>query len=303
MTSLPLPASNPRRRSILCLLLAAWALVAAASRASALCCVWRVTDDAGHTLYVAGSVHSLRATDYPLPAPYETAYRASAALAFEHDPADSSERFGQAWRDAARYPSNGRLKDHVDPRTYAYILRVIGNVHGSTEPEKRIEHLRPWAIMYQLESSNGLQGLSRSFGVEAYLTEKARRDHKTMVGLVPLRDHIAVFGKMNDADSEAALLLAFIHLNTGDKTFQQTVVDWKRGDVAGVERMSDEEFRDAPGLRRRMLSDRNAAWMPKIEGYLRSGKTWMVVAGAAHMAGGDGVPALLRARGYHVEQL
>jgi len=36
---------------------------------------------------------------------------------------------------------------------------------------------------------------------------------------------------------------------------------------------------------------------------LRSGKTYLVVAGAAHMGGPNGVLALLRARGYRIEQL
>jgi uncharacterized protein YbaP (TraB family) len=43
--------------------------------------------------------------------------------------------------------------------------------------------------------------------------------------------------------------------------------------------------------------------IPKIEGYLRSGKTYFVVAGAAHMGGDNGVLALLRQRGYRIEQL
>ena len=38
--------------------------------------------------------------------------------------------------------------------------------------------------------------------------------------------------------------------------------------------------------------------IPKIEGYLRSGKTYFVVAGAAHMAGANGVLALLRHHRY-----
>ncbi len=272
-------------------------------RAAASCCVWKVTDDAGHTLYVAGSIHALRASDYPLPAPYEQAYQASAALAFETDLTSKPGQLGQALGQAARYPHDGKLKDHVDPRTYAYILRVISHVHGSTAPEKRIEHLRPWAIAFLLESPGGLQGVSSSSGVERYFIEKARRDHKPMDGLVPFRDHVAVYGKMNDADGEAVLLLAFIHLNTNGAEFSQMVANWKRGDVAGIERTVADDYRDAPGVQRRMLSDRNAAWLPKLEGYLRSGKTWMVLAGTAHMAGGDGVPSLLRAKGYHVEQL
>jgi uncharacterized protein YbaP (TraB family) len=43
--------------------------------------------------------------------------------------------------------------------------------------------------------------------------------------------------------------------------------------------------------------------IPKIEGYLRSGKTYIVAAGAAHLGGANGVLALLRQRGYRIEQL
>ena len=53
----------------------------------------------------------------------------------------------------------------------------------------------------------------------------------------------------------------------------------------------------------RLLGARNRAWIPRIEGWLRSGRTWMVLAGAAHMGGPDGVLALLRARGWRVEQM
>ncbi len=283
-------------------LLAAFVAVAARP-AGARCCVWKVTDTAGHTLYLAGSVHALRGSDYPFPAPYEQAYRASASLAFETDLTLAGQKWSGALERAARYPDNGRLKDHVDPRTYAYILRVIGNVHGSTEPEKKIEHFRPWAIAFMLESPGGIQGVSTNSGVEPYFIQKAKRDHKPVAGLVPFEDHIAVFGKMNDADSEAVLLLAFIHLNTGGKVYEQTVADWKRGDIDAIEKIEEDEYRDAPSLRRHMLTDRNERWLPTLEGYLRSGKTTMAVVGAAHMAGERGLPALLRAKGFQVEQL
>ena len=275
----------------------------AARPAGARCCVWKVTDADGHTLYLAGSVHALRASDYPFPAPYEQAYAASASLAFETDLSLNGAKWSGALEKAARYPDNGKLQDHVDPRTYAYILRVLGNVHGATEPEKRVEHFRPWAISFMLESPGGIQGVSLRSGVETYFIQKAKRDHKPAVGLVPFDEHIAVFGKMNDADSEAALLLAFIHLNTRGKVFEQTVADWKRGDIEAIEKVEEDEYRDAPSLRRRMLTDRNERWLPKLEEFLHSGKTCMAIVGTAHMAGGEGLPALLRARGYRVEQL
>jgi uncharacterized protein YbaP (TraB family) len=40
----------------------------------------------------------------------------------------------------------------------------------------------------------------------------------------------------------------------------------------------------------------------KIEGYLRTGKPYFVVVGAAHLVGKDGIPERLREKGYAVEQ-
>lgn len=42
---------------------------------------------------------------------------------------------------------------------------------------------------------------------------------------------------------------------------------------------------------------------PKIEAAIRSGKPTMVVSGAMHFCGPRGVVAMLRARGYKIEQL
>jgi uncharacterized protein YbaP (TraB family) len=67
--------------------------------------------------------------------------------------------------------------------------------------------------------------------------------------------------------------------------------------------MLREESRDFPSLGRRLIDVRNRNWNPKIEGYLRSGKTYFVVVGAGHMGGPSGLLAMLRARGYTIEQL
>ena len=78
---------------------------------------------------------------------------------------------------------------------------------------------------------------------------------------------------------------------------------WRRGDAEAVNRVLREEFRDFPSLGRRLIDVRNRNWVPKIESYLRSGKTYFVVVGAGHMGGPQGLLAMLRARGYAIEQL
>ena len=147
--------------------------VSAASRVSARACVWKVTDPTGHTLYLAGSIHSLRESDYPLPASYEQAYAASSAVAHEFESSSNGQQPIEAWMADASYPDNGKLKDHIDPRTYAYILRVIKNARGSAEPEKQIEHLRAWAVALMLESPGGLRGGQSSVGRGIALSPKS----------------------------------------------------------------------------------------------------------------------------------
>src|SRR2546421_12239205 len=54
------------------------------------CCVWRVTN-AKASVYLVGSLHSLSASDYPLPSPYELALNSSERLVFEYDPNKNDE--------------------------------------------------------------------------------------------------------------------------------------------------------------------------------------------------------------------
>lgn len=273
-----------------------------ANGASAKACVWKVTSG-DRTLYLAGSIHALRGADYPLPAAYEQAFQASSTLAFELDPGVSAEKWNKIRNNAELFPKGTTLRDHLDPRVYQYLQKVVANAHGGAESEQKLDRLRPWAIAWRLESPGGIDGVSHGEGVEAYLTRKAIRAHKKMKGLVPVDEHMAVFGGMSDADSQAVLLLAFIGLDRESAEFKKTVTAWKRGDIDAVDRIVREDYGQVPSVQRRIITDRNRRWLPEIIQWLQSGETTMVVAGTAHMAGSEGLPALLKAQGFQVEQL
>jgi uncharacterized protein len=51
-----------------------------------------------------------------------------------------------------------------------------------------------------------------------------------------------------------------------------------------------------------MLTDRNQNWLPKIEELARGKKNAVVIVGAAHLVGKDGVVELLRKKGATVTQ-
>jgi uncharacterized protein YbaP (TraB family) len=147
-----------------------------------------------------------------------------------------------------------------------------------------------------------LYGRSEQLGVEEYLIRRAQTNRKPIVGLESAREHMEIFSGLSDRQSEAYLLLIFIPATNGSASESVTAA-WRRGDPDVLTHSFQASFQDFPSLSERLLDIRNRAWIPKIEEYLRSGQTYFVVVGAAHIGGPNGVLSLLRRQGYRVEQL
>jgi uncharacterized protein len=261
-------------------------------------CVWKVTSGT-NVLYLGGSIHALKSKDYPLPAAYNRAFDASDRLVCEVDPKALLES-SKGILKAGEYPKGDSLKNHVDPRTYDYLRRVFKLL---SVPESKFARYRPWFLSLVLQAP-ALHGMSETLGVEEFLLRRARANSKPVSGLESAREHAEVFLGLTDRQSEAMLLMMFLPTQTGGgSTGDEIARAWRRGDADTDTRIMLDEFRNFPSLADRFLTDRNRKWIPKIEGYLQSGKTYFVVAGTAHMGGPNGVVALLRHRGYHIEQL
>jgi hypothetical protein len=54
---------------------------------------------------------------------------------------------------------------------------------------------------------------------------------------------------------------------------------------------------------KKIVLDRNRSWIPRIDAMLQGKDDALVVVGAAHLVGKDGVVEMLKAKGYAVEQL
>jgi uncharacterized protein YbaP (TraB family) len=62
-------------------------------------------------------------------------------------------------------------------------------------------------------------------------------------------------------------------------------------------------MREYPQLYSKLILERNQRWLPQIEAMIKQGDNALIVVGAAHLVGKDGVIQLLKQRGYLVEQL
>ena len=65
----------------------------------------------------------------------------------------------------------------------------------------------------------------------------------------------------------------------------------------GIEPMQ-EEF---PAIYHSLLVDRNQAWLPQVDAMLQTAETELVLDGALHLVGEDGLLAELARKGYTVQ--
>ena len=81
------------------------------------------------------------------------------------------------------------------------------------------------------------------------------------------------------------------------------VAAWRRGDATTIERDLVRALQKYPAAYQSLIVERNHNWMPQLEQCLTRTTPCMVVVGAAHLVGPDGLLTLLQRKGYRIEQL
>ena len=102
-------------------------------------CLWRVTN-AKAPFYVLGTVHSLPLRNWKSPPAIENAIHESHQFWFEIDP-NRGDLFTKKLTTAARYPKGTTIRDKIDPKTYATLVRISDSSFSNFW-----QNLRPWAI-------------------------------------------------------------------------------------------------------------------------------------------------------------
>jgi uncharacterized protein YbaP (TraB family) len=146
-------------------------------------------------------------------------------------------------------------------------------------------------------------GFSPELGVDAYFFARAKEQDKTIEALEKPEDQIGVFDSMEPAMQQALVLQMLEEADDMEEAVDLIVLPWKSGDLEGLEATLNKRFKEFPEIRDVVITGRNHKWIPRIEGYIGSRGTHLIIMGVTHMAGDEGVIALMREAGYKVEQL
>jgi len=277
------------------------ALLATAQAAQAKTFAWKATGKGG-TIYLIGSIHVMSEGFYPLNPALEAAFKDSDLLVEEVDLAEMLDPAAQmAILSRGMLPPNQSLDKVLSPATLALVQKTAGDLGGVGGPLMRF---KPWMLAIALQ---GLElakaGFDPALGLDKHFYDQAKAAGKAVQGLETAEFQISRFDTMTMEQQDRMLAQTLKELATETATVGMLGDAWKTGDIAGVESIALADLKSDPLMYQRLLVERNRNWMPKIEAlFARRGRA-LVVVGAAHMVGPDGLLAMLRAKGYTIEQL
>ena len=129
----------------------------------------------------------------------------------------------------------------------------------------------------------------------------AQAGDKPVVELEGAERQLGLFDCLAEAD-QRDLLTAVVTDQQGDED-SRLVESWRKGDMTAIERETRRGMLTDPQLRAVLFTGRNRDWTSRIAAAMRQGHRPFVAVGAAHMAGPEGLPALLAANGYKVTRV
>jgi uncharacterized protein len=282
--------------------LASVASIAPAIRAAAPASfVWKATGQ-GNTVYLGGSIHMLTADFYPLSPAFERAFSDSDLLVEEVDFAEmtATEVQMQALM-RAMLPSGQTLDKVLAPATLALVNKAAADVGA---PMEALQRMKPWMIALTLEGLTLTKaGFDPDLGIDKHFYDRARAEGKGVQGLETVAYQLSRLDEMTMEQQERMLTQSLKELDTEKASVGKLTSAWKTGDAAAVERVVLADLKADPLLYQRLLVERNKNWVPKIEALFARKTHALVLVGAAHLVGPDGLVAMLKAKGYTIEQM
>lgn len=262
--------------------------------------VWLVSNGE-HRLYIGGTVHVLNAQDYPLPIEFDKAYAQADTLILETDMQKlESAEFQQLMLRELSYPKGQDLKQVLTTETYQALSEFCA-VRGIGM--QVINNFKPSMVTMMLTMVE-LQRLNFSgTGVDKHYSLKAMADGKAQGQLETAEAQLAFIAAMGQGNEDALIRYSLRDMQDLPSFMNAMKAAWRKGDTAKLKRIAlDSMQQEFPDLYQSLLVQRNNNWLPQIESMLTTKDTELILVGALHLVGKDGLLERLKASGYEVTQ-
>ncbi len=263
--------------------------------------LWQVQGET-NAVFLLGSIHLLRTEDYPLPNVLDAAYDEAEVLIMEIDMDDIDPIASQAaFTNYGLIQGGATLADLMGEDLYDEALAAAEVVDIPLEMLSKTE---PWyaAMTIEIMILNRI-GFNPTLGVEMHMTAKAAADGKPIRGFETIEEQLQFLDGMS-LQAQRDMLLSTLTESAGIEDMMDELIEaWRHGDIAALETGMLDEMAKHEELNKALVTDRNARWVKRITELLDDKDDYLIVVGALHLVGPDGVPRQLAERGHDVQQL
>ncbi len=253
-------------------------------------------------VYLLGSIHLLKADDYPLDKTLEEVYKKADVVVFETNIDETKNpEFQQHVSSQAFYTNDTLLSDVLTKSTYKKLQKELQKVHLHANA---LGNFKPWFIAITLSQTKlSYLGFKAKHGLDQYFFNRVKKDKKEVDFFETALYQISLFTEMPAKYQNDFVEQTVVSIDSLEKEMGEMVAAWKKGDLETIDEKMNEGFDEYPEIKSRILTDRNEAWMTKIKKYLKSDKEYLIIVGAGHLPGKKGLLNLIKKEGYKAKQL
>jgi uncharacterized protein YbaP (TraB family) len=273
--------------------------------------LWKVSD-ADNSLYLLGSFHMLQPDDYPLSADVDGAFADAEAVLFEMSPEEMASPTLALQMGQAAIRTDGTRLDSQLPEALQAQLQAWGEARAPVLQAQgmapaMLQMFEPWFVALTVGMVDMVQaGFRPELGLDQHFAKAAQAAGKDTAGLETAQQQIDFLDGMDPAEQVQYLSESLDAAGEGSDELERLHAAWRNGDAQRVWDIAGAEMQARyPKLYQRINVQRNDAWLPRLESRLAAPgeDDTLVVVGALHLLGDDGLVAKLRARGYQVERI
>jgi len=263
--------------------------------------LWRA-QGISNSVYLLGSIHLLRAEDHPLPAVIDAAYDDAEILIMELDMDDVDSAATQSLFNQSGVLRDGTtLRDLMGEDLYEQAERAAA---ANDIPIDLLASSEPWLAAITVEMMTLYRiGFNPMLGVEMYMTSRAVNDGKPIHGLESIEEQLALLDGLS-IDAQREMLIRTLEESAGmSESIDEMIHAWRYGDIAALESGLLDSIAENGELNDALVTSRNLRWVSQIEELLDNRDDYLIIVGALHLVGEEGVPNLLARKGVRILQL
>lgn len=196
-------------------------------------------------------------------------------------------------------PAGQSLRAMLPEKLYADFERQAADLQLSPSA---LDRMRPWLAAAVLGVQfMTVRGYDPNRGIEAQLAEWARAKPKRLAELETNEAQMKLFAGLTRRQEQELFGASLRQIREMPGRQEAVLAAYRKGDLDTLDRNLNAGLDALPELRRRVLKERHQRWLARIEKMLADRRPHLVIVEVAHLAGPDGLVALLRARGYRVQ--